>query len=1143
MKQNRICALTVVLGLIVCGVAVAESTETPVDFARDIQPIFANHCLQCHGLTQQESGLRLDSKAYALEGGDSGVAAIVPGNSAESRLIELVTAEDEYERMPAQSNPLSPEQIGLLQRWIDQGAEWPDIEPPLIEPELPKSDYWSFQPMQHPEPPSVKNSDWARNPIDNFVLNRLEDAELSPSSEAARVTLIRRLSLTLLGLPPSVEEVDQFVADKSPDAYEKLVERMLASPRYGERWGQHWLDIVRFAETNGFEVNTPRPAAWPYRDYVIQAFNEDKPYTQFIREQLAGNALGVDVATGFLVAGPKDLVGSPDIRLTLAQRMDELHDMINVTGMTFLGLTTGCARCHDHKFDPISQRDYYAMQAVFAGVQHGERELKTPEYEANRKQAVEAEQQLATVKTKLARFEPLRYAGRTIIIDDRGYMDDSDETEQPADQPSVTLLQEIGGRNGNSSGKGPNEKDDPGGLGRLPNIGKGYTWWKAANTDVFTWDAHTAGRFHLWLSWGCGLSGRSQTTKVPHATDARYFLDLDGKLETQDDRQHIATLNHQHLADGREAPKKLVGASGSASLWSGLYYAGIYELNENSRIVLRGGETDAPITADVIVLQEINATDSDAPSIPQLRPAVHSRQNVERFKPTVAKFVRFTVLETSSGEPCIDELEIYTTGETPRNVALASGGAKATASGTLEGFDIHKLEHINDGLHGNPHSWISNEPGAGWVQIELPEIVTVDRIVWGRDLEGKVTDRLSTKYRIEVSTDAELWSSVTDSDDRIPYVKLSTGRSAFYPTEGLATDEVEVLGELIGQLKELDAKLDKLNEELPKAYAGTFSEPEPTYRLYRGDPFQKRELVTPGAINAIGEVALRLEAGTPEQERRKALAEWIADPQNPLTARVMVNRIWYYHFGEGIVSTPSDFGVNGTMPSHPELLDWLASAFIDSGWSVKAIQRLIVLSNTYRQSSHPNERGLAVDADARLLWRYPPRRLEAEAIRDSILSVSGTLDLAMGGVGYEVFEPNTNYVRVYHPKKEYGPTEWRRMVYQRKIRIERDATFGAFDCPDAGQTCPKRTRSTTALQALNLLNSHFMVQQAEFFAERLSKTDGSNTADQVRHGFKLTFGREPDAQELHKSVELIESHGLVAFCRTMLNTNEFLFVN
>ena len=707
----------------------------------------------------------------------------------------------------------------------------------------------------------------------------------------------------------------------------------------------------------------------------------------------------------------------------------------------------------------------------------------------------------------------------------------------------MTLLQEIGGKNGNSAGKGPNERDDPGDVGRLPNIGRGYTWWKAANTDVFTWDPHTAGHFHLWLSWGCGLSGRSQTTKVPHATDARYFLDLDGKLETQDDRQHIATRNHQHLADGREAPKKLVGASGSASLWSGLYYAGVYELNENSRIILRGGETDAPVTADVVVLQEIDPDDSDASSIPQLRPTVHSRQNVERFKPTAAKFVRFTVLETSSGEPCIDELEVYTAGENPRNVALASSGAKPSASGTLDGFDIHKLEHINDGLHGNDHSWISNQPGAGWVQIELPEVVTVDRIVWGRDLERKFTDRLSTKYRIEVSTDAELWFTVTGSDDRIPYVKSSETRSAFYPTAGLSTGEVEVLSGLIGQFKALDAELDKLNKELPKAYTGTFSEPEPTYRLYRGDPFQKRELVAPGAIAAIGEAALRLEANTPEQERRLALARWIADSKNPLTARVMVNRMWYYHFGEGIVSTPSDFGINGTMPSHPELLDWLASAFIDSGWSVKAIQRLIVLSNTYRQSSYPDKKGLAVDADARLLWRYPPRRLEAEAIRDSILWVSGTLDLKMGGVGYEVFEPNTNYVRVYHPKKEYGPTEWRRMVYQRKIRIERDATFGAFDCPDAGQTCPKRTRSTTALQALNLLNSNFMVQQAEFFAERLSKTGGSDTANQVRHGFKLTFGREPDDQELQMSVALIESHGLVAFCRTMLNTNEFLFVN
>ena len=282
---------------------------------------------------------------------------------------------------------------------------------------------------------------------------------------------------------------------------------------------------------------------------------------------------------------------------------------------------------------------------------------------------------------------------------------------------------------------------------------------------------------------------------------------------------------------------------------------------------------------------------------------------------------------------------------------------------------------------------------------------------------------------------------------------------------------------------------------------------------------------------------------TLESQRRLRLAQWISDAKNPLTARVIVNRIWHYHFGVGIVDSPSDFGINGGEPSHPKLLDWLASEFKGSGWSIKSIQRLIVLSNTYMQSSRPTKKGLEVDVGCRLLWRFPPRRLAAEVIRDSILQVSGAIDLTMGGVGYEVFEPNTNYVRVYNPKKEFGPSEWRRMVYQRKIRMEGDATFEAFDCPDGGQVCPKRTRSITALQALNLLNSHFMVQQAGLFSQRLSQETSQNISDQVHYGFQLAYGRKPDQQELQKSIALVESHGLPIFCRAIFNTNEFMFIN
>ena len=358
---------------------------------------------------------------------------------------------------PADRDPVTPEEIRLLRMWIGQGAYWPEKTDTPVADQLFKEDHWALQPVERPEVPILNNAAdkaWARNPIDNFILDQLHKKGLAPSKEADRTTLIRRWSQTLIGLPPSPKDVEQFVVDQNPNAYGQLVDRLLASPHYGERWGQHWLDIVRFAETSGFEVNTPRPNAWHYRDYVIQAFNKDTPYNQFILEQLAGDTVGADIATGFLVAGPKDLVGSPDIRLTLAQRMDELHDMINTTGMTFMGLTTGCARCHDHKFDPISQRDYYAMQAVFAGVKHGDRVLNSTEYEENQKKAKETKEKLNQAKTQLSKFEPLAFTGTTLIIDDQLLAIETSNLKREKPSPvHATILKEIGGTGATQVGK------------------------------------------------------------------------------------------------------------------------------------------------------------------------------------------------------------------------------------------------------------------------------------------------------------------------------------------------------------------------------------------------------------------------------------------------------------------------------------------------------------------------------------------------------------------------------------------------------------------------------------------------------------------------------------------------------------------
>jgi mono/diheme cytochrome c family protein len=938
MKKLFVLFYSAALTLTVRAAELPPAASRPVDFVKDIQPLLTDACLKCHGPEKQKNGYRVDVKSIALKGGDTHGVAIVPGKSAESPLIQFVAGLDDDMLMPPKGDRLTAEQIGLLRAWIDQGANWPDSASASLED--PKRTHWAFQPIVRPAVPKARAQ--VRNPIDAFIAAKLAENGLALSPEADRRTLVRRLYLILHGLPPTPEEVAAFLADARPDAYERLVDQLLASPRYGERWGRHWLDVIPFGETHGFEVNTPRENAWPYRDYVIEAFNKDTPYPRFILEQLAGDTVGEDAATGFIVAAAALLSGQigKDEESKLKARQDELNDMIAGAGGAFLGLTLHCARCHDHKFDPVTQTDYYAMQAIFAGVRHGERPLNVPDWEERKKEAPAIQAQFDVASLRLLDFEPL-----------------------------------------------------------------------------------------------AALEGKKQQRRVP----------------------------------------------------------------------------------------------------------VHSRVNVDRFAPVQTQRLRFTVLATSENSryaPCIDELEVFTAGPDRRNIALASAGTKATASGTYPNSTKHRLEHLNDGAYGNERSWISDTPGQGWVEIEFARPETIDAVRWGRDRDGKVRDRLAVQYRIEVADAEGGWQTVANSEDRATYRGEKSDSPAMPP--GLEGARLVAWHAASGEAKELEKHLRAVTQ-MPMAYAGKFEQPEPSYKLYRGEALQRREQVLPGAVAAIG-LPLQLPADTPERERRLAFAKWLGDPKNPLPARVLVNRIWQHHFGEGMVSTPNDFGRNGAKPTHPELLDWLASEFVSSGWSIKHLQRLIVTSAAWRQASAPNPVAMQKDAASRLLWRFPPRRLEAEAIRDGMLEVSGVLDLRMGGPGYSVFAPNFNYVRVYDPKPEYGPAEWRRMVYQTKVRMAQDSTFGAFDCPDAGQASPQRARSTTPLQALNLFNSGFVNQQAELFAARLKREAGEEVAAQIRRGFQLTVLREPDSEEVRVCGQLAREHGLAVLCRVLLNANEFLFL-
>ena len=816
--------------------------------------ILSARCLSCHSAEKKAGGIDLSTR--------TGAASVVRGGgSAPSRLVRAISSG----KMPPTGKLPAPE-IAVLRRWIAAGA--PYTREPLSIARLSDTPLWSLSPIRRPAVPRTSLDRLARNAVDRFVFQKLGASGLRPSPPAQRLALLRRVTFDLAGLPPAPDEVAAFLADRSPQAYEKVVHRLLASPAYGERWAQHWLDVARYGESHGYEQNHLRPNAWPYRDYVIRAFNDDVPYPRFIAEQLAGDVLApadpmAQAATGFLVAGVHDTVGNKTEEGTRQQRANDLDDIVSATGEAFLGLTVGCAKCHDHKFDPIPQRDYYRLAAVFAGVRHGERDLS------------------------------------------------------PTGAPS----------------------------------------------------------------------GRHAVT----------------------------------------------------------------------------------------------------------------------FTPVKARFVRFTITATADGsQPCIDELDIYEGAGGP-NLALSSAGAKASASSLLAGYPIHQVAHLNDGKLGNDHSWISAEPGRGWAQIELREPAQVSRVVWSRDAgERRFQDRVPSAYRIEVSEDGSEW-------------KLAAAREGVEPAPAGA---------------------------VTKAYAGQFGSPDPTYLLKRGDVMQRDEQVTPAGLSRIPgfPAHLPLESGVEsESARRVALARWLADPRNPLTARVMVNRVWHHHFGRGIVATPSDFGHNGEPPSHPEMLDWLASGFMKGGWSLKALHRLLVTSYVYRQTSAPNPRGSAVDAGNRLLWRMPLRRLEAEAVRDSILALSGRLDRKQGGPGFRLYRYRVVNVAIYEPLEEHGPETWRRSVYRQDARGIRDGLLGTLDCPESAQRTPRRPSTTTALQALSLINGPFTIQQAGLFAERLRKEAPAGDSAQVHRAFVLAFGRAPSSNERQASLELVRAHGLGGLCRALFNSNEFLY--
>ncbi len=977
MNSQSMAPLAVMLLLV--GTVMADER---ISFEKDIAPIFSAHCARCHSEATDKGDFSIETFDDAREN-----AYVVEHDPDGSHLLDLITrSSDGLAEMPKEGEPLSPSEVSLVRQWIAEGAVWPENVRVLEKPKADLS-WWSLQPLA------------ARIPIDTkgsmiSFLAELAERGLKLNPPADRRTLIRRATYDLIGLPPTPEEVEAFVSDPDANAYEQLVDRLLASPHYGEHWGRHWLDVVRFGESNGFERNVVINDLWPFRDYVIRSINEDKPFDEFIREHLAGDVFAandpnVTIATAFLVAGPYDDVGNQDAVQAAQIRANTLDEIIRSTSEAFLGLTVGCARCHNHKFDPITQADYYSLLATFAGIRHGSATLATAEQEHER----------------TAKLMPL-----------------------------VTRQTEV-------------EK----------------------------------------------------------------------------------SLNDLH---------------------EGIRKRGLASLSEHSKA--------------------------------WTRPSVDRRRTEDVLDPVPAKFVRL-VCDANDVRPQsrnfgIDEMEVWSHAESPRNVALASSGGQASGKArSIEDYpDAYGAHHAIDGKTGT--RFISAGPE---LTIELAELTTIDRIVFssarGESNPGHGKFNFVAEYHIEISTDGENWTTVASGADRAPvdYVEgAAEEKHAASPFLQRRLEQLEITAEEKRQQAEWNRELARLKREiaaipsLPTAWIGrrVAEDAKGPFHLYLGgSPQRLGDEVVPASLASLDDVTppYRLSSDLPESERRLALANWIIDRGNPLTPRVLANRVWHYHFGAGIVGTPNDFGYMGERPSHPELLDWLASLLMQNDWRIKPLHKIIMMSKAYQQSSDYDDEAAKVDRDARLLWRFPPRRLSAEQVRDTMLSVGGKLTrldgihhsenakqapgspvnlVPDGGPGFRLYHFMQDNVCTYVPLNVHGPETYRRAVYHQNARASVVDLMTEFDQPDCTYSSPRRSETTTPLQALTMLNHRFTYDMALAFADRLKRDVGDETQVQVERAYQLCYSRDPTMDESVESREFISEHGLAAFCRVLMNTSELIYV-
>ena len=982
-----------------------------VDFNYHVKPILSDYCFACHGPDEKKvkAGLRLDIEEMALAQLESGAHAIHPGNPAKSELYHRIISEEvDYQMPPPESNyTLSEYEKAVLIRWIEQGAEY--------------KPHWSFLAAEKPDLPKVKQKDWIKNPIDRFVLARLEKEGIAPSQEASKTTLIRRLTFDLTGLPPTLAEIDAFLNDSSEDAYEKAVDRLFASPHYGERMAMDWLDVARYADSHGYHADGYR-MMWPWRDWVIKAFNENLPFDDFVRWQIAGDLMPNPtqeqvLATGFHRNNP---INSESGIVPEEYRLENVFDRTNTTAKAFLGLTMECARCHDHKFDPISQKEYFQLAAFFNNVDElgmigndGNTAPTMPLMDEEVKEIVDyIQEKIDRQEQKLEQYiqEAMKSPPLNKIEIDPNFLTQGLTGHYPLD-----LHQDK----------------------KTPNLA----------------DKQNQAAFGGEIEWVPGYQGKAMRF------DSEYeSLSLPGVGHFE--RTDAFSIGAWVYPEVEEEYSVLLGnAGGKNNHWRG-YELFLDSINRVS-VRLTHGLPDHCLY--VTTLKRIPVNDW-----------TH-------------------LLFTYDGSSKAEGIQVYINGKQApvqirydrlyKSILPISNLLKVQARPIRVGRSYRGALDI------------------GLFQGAIDEIRVYDRLLAGLEVAGLTGNRFWENSNFEQWDQAEkdLFSTYALHHQDKTYQQFS-----------------EKLDSL---RKEVHAALDTVPEIMVMR---EMDPPRKTYVLDRGMYDAPKEEVYPGTPGSL--------SAFPEQlpPNRYGLAQWLVSPENPLTARVIVNRYWQLLFGRGIVKTPDDFGNQGALPSHPELLDWLALEFQSSGWDVKALLRLLVTSATYRQSSEAGKSLLEKDPQNELLARGPSHRLSAEMIRDNALMASGLLVDKIGGPSVKTYQPEglwskTHFSRLlvrYKPDK--GENLYRRSMYTFIRRTAPPPTMTVFDASERSRCIVQRQSTNTPLQALLLLNEPQLFEAARILAERAIKEVNTNVTDQIDHAFRLLTSRHLNKEEQSLMLELYQ---------------------